>query len=527
MSISEQATLKDRPSENAAFPLRVACIDAGSNAIRFVAAEFTSPSQSRVLSVDRAPVRLGHGVFLNGRLGVRAGEAALSALAIFAERIRDLKVQRYRAVATSAVRESANGAEFIGRVRKETGIDLEVINGSEEARLVHLAVRNRIPLGTVPWFAVDLGGGSVEVSLIDDSGILWSESHTMGSVRLLEELSGAGDDPGRFRRILSEYISTLGVPPAVRERTLAGFIATGGNSDTLAELAGCAPDAGGVRVLPLTELRRTIETLSRLSYRERVETLGLRVDRADVVLPAALVYERLAALVGAERLHIPAVGVKEGVLIDLVDDLTEHRSHEERQETEVFTASVNLGRRYLFDEAHARHVTGLARSLFDQLADVHRLDGSDRRILTAAGILHDIGSFVSRKRHHHHSQYLVAHSELAGLSPNEIILAAHVARYHRKSGPSSVHAGYAQLPGSDRERIDKLSALLRLADALDREHRQVVKGVRVRLAKGEATLVAETEDDLLLERMTLKKRAQLFTKLFGLKVRLEAERVSG
>src|SRR4051812_7101273 len=188
-----------------AFPLRVAAVDVGSNAIRFLAAEFRAVGEYEVLEEERVPVRLAHDVFLSGKLTAEAMSAATAAITGFQQRMQALGVPYYRAVATSATRESRNGADLVQRVKRKARLDLEVINGREEARLVYLAVANRVALGEDKWVTVDVGGGSVEVSLVDGAGILWSESHVMGSVRLLEELSSAGDEPGRFQRLLREY----------------------------------------------------------------------------------------------------------------------------------------------------------------------------------------------------------------------------------------------------------------------------------------------------------------------------------
>ncbi len=509
----------DAPASDAVFPLRVACVDMGSNAIRFIASEFATETDSVRLASDRSSIRLGHGVYLSGRLGAAAMDAAVEALTGYREQMDALGVSSYRAVATSAVRESSNGEAFVERIRTETGIQLDVISGSEEARLVHLAVSRKVPLGARQWLLVDLGGGSVEVSLVDANGTFWSESHTMGSVRLLEELTEAGEDPGRFRRLLEEYISVLHVPPAAQHRKVAGYIATGGNIETLAKLGGF-PDEDGVTTLPLDTLRAVIEQLARLSFRQRVDELGLREDRADVVLPAALVYERLAELCGADAIIVPHVGIKEGVLYDLVGRLAHHRDHEDRQQRDVLLGAVTVGRKYLFDEEHARHVADLAVSIFDQTRPLHQLGGDDRKILTAAALLHDIGQFVSYKGHHKHSLYLLSNTELPNFSQREMGLVANVARYHRKGEPAPHHPYFEGLSDTDKQRVLKLSAVLRLADSLDREHIQRVRHVDVRIGDAEVTLWLEGAGDLLLEGWSLKKKSQLFTKVFDRKVRL-------
>ncbi len=501
------------------FPVRVACVDMGSNAIRFLAAEFSTEHDFETLVGERAPIRLGHGVYLSGRLDGAAMDGAVTALGQFRERMNELGIEHYRAVATSAVRESSNRDEFVARVLDETGLRLEVIGGSEEARLVHLAVARRIPLGNRPWLLVDLGGGSVEVSLVDQNGTYWSESHTMGSVRLLEELTESGADPGRFRRLLSEYISVLKVPSIRSEGGLAGYVATGGNIETLAKLGGLA-DEMSVSHLPVATLRAIIEQLAVMSYRERVEELGLREDRADVILPAALVYERLDEVSGADEILVPHVGIKEGVLYDLVDQLVRQRDHEDRQEREVIASALSVGRKYQIDSDHAMLVAKLSLRLFDQLRPVHGLGQSDRRILHAAALLHDIGQFVSFKGHHKHSLYLISNTELPNFSQREMQLVANVARYHRKAHPADHHQPFTALDDNERIRVTRLAALLRVADALDREHAQRVTDLTAHVADGEVILWLDGTAGLLLEGWTLKKKANLFNKIFDRKIKL-------
>jgi exopolyphosphatase/guanosine-5'-triphosphate,3'-diphosphate pyrophosphatase len=508
-----------KEQDSATFPLRVACVDMGSNAIRFVAAEFATETEYKVLASDRRPVRLGHSVFLSGVLDSQAMDEATGAVADFADQMAVLGIEHCRAVATSAVREAKNGDGFVKRIRKETGMELEVISGSEEARLVHTAVATRIPLGSRKWLLADLGGGSVEVSLVDQAGTYWSESHTMGSVRLLEELTEAGADPGRFQRLLAEYISVLKVPAMADGQIPAGFIATGGNIEALANLAGF-PDEVGVTRLPVETLRSIIKQLARLSYRQRVEDLGLRHDRADVILPAAMVYQRLAELCGATDVLVPHVGIKEGVLYDLVDELVGGQDHEDKREREVLAGALTLGRKYLFDEAHGLHVARLATSLFDQLKKLHGLPKENRRILQAAGVLHDVGQFVSFKGHHKHSLYLISNSELSTFSQREMRLIANVARYHRKAHPGEHHEHFMTLSEDERETVTKLAAILRVADSLDREHLQRVTGVTAKVSDDEIALWLEGTAGALLEGWTTRHKGNLFTKVFGRKIRL-------
>ena len=505
---------------------RIAAIDVGSNAIRYLAAEMPASGRCITVSQERLAVRLGRDVFTRERrLSPETMDAGVSALTHIRRRLDDLGVTHYRAVATSAVRESRNGGAFVERVRRESGIHLETISGSEEARLVWVAVRERHDLGADHWFMVDLGGGSVEVSVAGPEGIVWTESHTLGSVRLLQavEEDGPAEDGAHFYEILERYAHALKAPRAAAEWEPAAMIATGGNIESLARLANGPRGENGMCRLRPADLGAVIGELAKLSVADRIQRLGLREDRADVILPAAVVYERIAGLVGAEKILVPRVGVKEGLLLDLADEISDRRAHRDRVLEEVRAAAVTLGRRYRFDEVHGRQVGRLSLALFDQLRALHGLEPEDRVILLAGAILHDIGQFISYRGHHKHSMYLIQNSELPELSPADLRLVALLARYHRRAEPSETHPGYGDLGPEDRERVQRLAAILRVADALDREHVCRVQEIRGRVAADAVTLRLRTRGRLTLEEWALRKKGRLFDAVFRRPLRLEVE----
>ena len=493
-------------------------MDLGTNAIRFLAVEFQDQEHFRVVAEERFPIRFGHGVFTHGRIDPGAAAAAADGLAQVSLRMNDLAITRYRAVATSAVRESTNRREFLRRIRDRVGMRLEVISGSEEIRLVHAAVRRRMPLGADPWVLVELGGGSVEIALADAERVRWSETHAMGAVRLLELFAHAGRESEGFARLVQEYVATIRIPDKLRGGKVKGLIGTGGNIDALARLrAAVGTGAQGPLRISRPELRAAIAELSGLPVEERMRRFGLRPDRADVIVPAAIVYERLAELVGAEEILVPGGGVREGIVFDLMERLTHRQDSREKQAVED---AVQLGRKFLFDEVHARHVAALAVSLFDQLTDLHALGARERRFLVTAAILHDVGGFVSYKGHHKHSQYLISRSELPGFTPKDMVIIGNVARYHRKGAPSSLHPEFALLPPVERDRVRKLSALLRIADALDKEHRQKITRIKVGVEDGQVRIRAVDADEVLLEQWALKKKDEVFREVFGMSVTL-------
>jgi exopolyphosphatase / guanosine-5'-triphosphate,3'-diphosphate pyrophosphatase len=304
-----------RARGRAGSPRRVAALDVGSNAIRYIAAEAADGGHFVELESHRFPVRLGHDAFTVGELSPASVEATVAAAVHFSERLDALGTLAHRAVATSAVRESRNGDELVELVRARSGIELEMIAAGEEARLVWTAVRRRVSLGDRRWLLADLGGGSLEISLVTRERIVWSESHPLGAVRLLDEPghAGAGDPLGRVAERFPAPENLL--RPSADD--IAALIITGGNAEAIADVAGAAAGAAGVAEMSRSDLRRVLALLATMSCEQRIERLGLRPDRADVILPAAAVFDLIAGSAPSGRVLVPRVGVKEGILYDL------------------------------------------------------------------------------------------------------------------------------------------------------------------------------------------------------------------
>lgn len=498
-------------------PERVAAIDVGTNAIRFFAVESDDHEGMHVVGETRMAVRLGHGVFSSGQIDAAAAAEAAAGLVQAARQMAELSIERYRAVATCAVRESRNRRAFVRQVNEASGLRLEVISGSEEIRLVHAAVKRRMPLGKDTWVLVELGGGSVEIALADDSRVSWSETHAMGAVRLMEMFVRGNSEPKEFSRLIQEYAATIRLPAKIVDRGVKGFIATGGNIESIARIChGSRNQEKGPLTISVAEVRDLIGKLSRMTVGERQKEYDLRADRADVIVPAAIVYAHLADRLGATEIVVPGGGVREGIVYDLLDRGGARR----KTDAGVIEDVLLLGRKFLFDEKHALHVARLAGSLYDQLAHVHGMGDRERRLLVAAALLHDVGGVVSLKSHHKHALYLIARSELPGFTAREMFIVGSIARYHRKAPPSPLHQEFAQLSLADRQRVRLLAGLLRVADALDKEHRQKIQDIVV-VRKGNGVQIrASGADDLLLETWALKKKDDLFREVFGLEVAL-------
>ena len=512
---------------------RLAAIDVGSNALRLRIVDVDPPDEGprgprfkafREVTSERVPVRLGHDVFTKGRIEPSMIASACDALRRFRTTMDSMKVDRYRAVATSASREAKNSDVFIERAEREAGVHLDVIEGVEEARLVQAAVRERINLEGRLAVLVDIGGGSTELTLIKDMVAVFSRSLPVGTVRLVEAfLDGGGRIDGVRAQLLDEYVErTCGEPLRELVEVAGGpidlLVGTGGNIDTLADICPMPLAFPETRAIEVESMRKLLTTLNELTLDERCQRFNLRPDRADTIVPASRILLQVADACGSKQLLSPGVGLKEGVLVDLAGEHFLPRDFS-GEAASVTDACVRLGRRYHFDEAHGRAVASFAMQLFEDLGGLHGLGPRDRILLNAAALLHDIGDFVRYEGHHKHSFYIIAHSDIMGVTPAERSIVANVARYHRKSPPSLDHENFRDLSREARSKVKMMASVLRLADALDREHRRVVSSVRGRVETDTLWLDVEGTEARALEEWTVRAKSGMLRDTLGLEVR--------
>jgi exopolyphosphatase/guanosine-5'-triphosphate,3'-diphosphate pyrophosphatase len=519
---------------------RFAAIDVGSNALRLRIVEASAPSHRpkdqlallpdrdgaeswRDVATVRAPVRLGAEVFVTGRLAPASIGQACDALRNFRAEMDRAKVDAYRAIATSAVREAKNGATLVERARREAGVEIETIEGIEEARLIRLAVTRRLPIAEERALLVDVGGGSTELTLLDRGKTVFTMSLALGTVRLLEGyLKGVKTVDRKREKLLEEAIDRAlaeAVPQLGKVDTLVG---TGGNVETLFELC---PAKG--RAIDVPAARTLFKKLCGMSNSERRDAYQLRPDRADTILPATAIFLRIARKLDLPTILAPGVGLSLGILEELVDKFF-HVWDTAGEAEGVIDACLRIGRHYHFDEAHAKHVTRFASQLFDDLHAVHAFGERDRLLLRAAGVLHDIGDFIHYGGHHKHSYYLIQHADIMGLTPEERGIVANIARYHRKGPPDTSHPNYRDLSKEARGKVRGLAAILRIADALDREHKQKIESVRAAIDRSasQVTLFLRGNDDRELEEWTVGSKASLWRDEYDLDVVIAKAEVS-
>lgn len=494
----------------------IAAIDAGSNGIRLAVARLGPDGGIQVISSARAPVRLGADAFAHGQITEPTMQAAAEAFARFRKTTADLMVTQLRAVATSALREARNSDVLVDRIARETGIGVEVISGEEESRLIHLAVGKVVDLAGRRAMLVDIGGGSVEVTLTEGENIVSSESYRMGTVRLLQKFDGDGRSRQSFNRMVKEYAEATRrrLDHEIGRQGIDLCIGTGGNIEEMGELAKRLFRRDSARLITVRDLGELCDLLAGMTTPDRASRFNLRPDRADVIMPACVVLQSLARTSGAREVLIPGVGLRDGVLWDLAAQAAPRPPRREQ----VWSSAVHLGEKYDLDAEHGGVVASLALQIFDQTAALHGLDDEDRLVLEVAALLHDIGYFVNAIDHDRHGHYLLVNSFLFGLTERQQAVVANIVRYHRKTAPSLEHGHYKALAPRDRVLVNKLTSLLRLADGIDTGHAGRVRGVSVWGAKSRWNLALEGEGDLALEKWTLSKRRSLFQDVFGVEL---------
>ena len=499
----------------------IAAIDVGSNAIRMMVSRLNAEGKLETLENLRLSVRLGQDAFTTGQFSEQTMQMAVDAFLRFRKVAEVFEVCQVRAVATSAMRETANSNLLIDRIARETGFTIELINGEEEARLVYLAVTNAINLKGRHAILIDIGGGSVEVTLSDGDNILSTESYGMGTVRLLKKLESAEARRLPFTRLVREYAESARchIDREIGDEKVEICAGTGGNIEEMGRLRKRLFKRERDDVINVDELEQLVEKLSDMSVSERIKKLDLRPDRADVILPATVVLHMIAREARVKEVLIPGVGLKDGVLLDMAP-LAMSPSLPRRDQ--ALASAERMGRKYAYDGEHAAFTARMAANLFNQSLSLHHLAENERLLLEIAAMLHDIGHFINTLDHDKHSYYLLKHHTLIGLTAAEQDVVANIVRYHRKETPSVTDENFKLLPQKDRIVITKLCALLRIADALDTSHTARVRDLRLeQRAGGNWQLKLLGEGDIMLEKWTLEKRKTLFQDVFGVKLEIE------
>lgn len=502
-----------------------AAIDIGTNSIRLAVVRVEEGGRLTTLAAHREVVRLGEGEFETNQMTPAAIARGTLVCEKFAEVARGFGAKEIVAFATSAVREAENREEFIERVRKEADIEVKVISGPEEARLIWQGVASGIELGERQAVLIDIGGGSTEVIIGTAAGHRMLESMKLGSIRLSNRFFDHDHavSPEAFSKV-QKYV--LGVASQVtRQVKRLGFDIALGSAGTITTLADIVarrigdPPVSSQRNFSfrLTDLREAVLMLCRVPLEERFRVPGMDPNRADIILGGASILLTLMEAFGAEKMTVSERGLRDGILIDHL--LRSDATREHYQTLSIRRRSIfQLARACNYEAEHADHTARLALRLFDELRrlDEHHYGVDERELLEYAALTHDIGAFLSHSNHQKHAYYLIRNSDLLGFNDTEIDIIANVALYHRKGLPKKRHPNLAELNRSERRRVSVLAAVLRVAEGLDRSHLGLVKDIRLDIARNPRRFVLTllSDADAQLEVWGVQNSRDLFEFVF-------------
>ncbi|HST23620.1 MAG TPA: Ppx/GppA phosphatase family protein [Blastocatellia bacterium] len=545
--------------------MKLAAIDIGSNSIHLVIVRAVQGQHLEIIDREKEMVRLGSGTLREHLLSKETIDRAITTLARFKKMAEANRVDLIIATATSAVRESYNSFEFIETVRKEVGLDVQLLPGVEEARLIALAVSEVTDFNNRRALIIDIGGGSTEFIITRGSEPDLLLSVRVGAVRLTEKFITTDpiSDEERERLISNIRADLTRVAWEVKHVGFDFVIGTSGtilnmvnaivHSEAASGIEGATDFEPFSETVTLDQIKRINRRLARMSLRERSRVLGLEKGRADIIIAGGILLENMLAELGVGEITTCDWSLREGVILDYLQTrargvpINEHVAEsfvssygeeellvgaEDESTLDVRARSVlSLARRYDYDSLHSHHVARLATRIFDDTHDLHGMGETERKLLQYAAILHDLGYHIAHNNHHKHGLYLIKNSEMPGFTGSEIALMATLVRYHRGSMPKKAsdarsrkeHEDYFGLERLQRTKLLRLAAILQIADGLDRSHRQLVTNVRCELSGAAVNIAVACDAECELEMWSADRKAAWFSEVFRVSVKVERD----
>ncbi len=514
-------------------PMRLAAIDLGTNSFHMIIVELL-PDMS-FLTIDRAKemIRIGDGSLTTKMLTEEAMKEGLETLMRFRKLAEQRGVETHHiiAFATSAIREAKNGGAYMETVSQKIGIRTSIISGDEEARLIYLAIRQAISIGNRKALMIDAGGGSVELMIGDSEKLYLEESKKLGVARMYERFIKHDPPTEKERAELEQYFIEQITPFALRAKSI-GYdmaIASSGTAENIASMIfiqenGQAFETLNGNAFSRKSFQKLYERLLPMKSSERKNIEGLDPKRADLIIPGLILFDVLFRLFNLKEIIISGYALREGMVIDYLSKHSEEFRLINAIPDVRRRSVIELARRCHWDEARSVHIANLALQLFDELQPLHGLTVHERELLEYATLLHNIGYFISPSGHHKHSQYIILNGELRGFSHDEIQVMAHIARYHRKSPPKPEHTTFQSLSAKHKQVVKYCAAMLRVANALDRTHRQNVRGVKAKITNKKIELRLTILDDAEIEIWAVSRVKDMFEDVFerALSVSVEA-----
>lgn len=500
--------------------LKIAVIDLGTNSLRLQIFEILD-GQFELVDDIKEIIRLGDDIYTAGKILPKSLDNLIRLLKEM-KRVCEIKdVSKIRFIATASLREAENSNDVSNMIFQAIGIKPEIISGEKEAEFAYLACMPNFEMNDSNILITDIGGGSAEFVITKNGKIFYKESTEMGCNRLAHKFLKS--DPPTLEelfQIKNHIINFLERRPFNRE--IEHIICLGGTLNNVAYIQNKNSNKGSskVRYVDRKFLKKFIRMICHKPLSERIKISGLDPKRADLVIPATILIDTLMDVCGRSGFYTISGGLRIGILIDTLNSMGIKLNFQSTQDSLRISRVLDICKKYKGEIAHLKHVRALSLLIFDQMKDFLNLDNFQRDILEAAALLHDIGNYISYSQHHKHSYYLIKNSDLVGYTDEEIDMIANVARYHRKSPPKKTHENFNSLSDKNKQTVKILSAILRLADALDRSHDQRVRDVVISKNGSNVKIELIGRGDLTFEINGLQKKKDFFENLLPFRIEI-------
>ena len=518
---------------------RIAAIDIGTNSFHLLVAAVDPKLRTfRIIQAEKATTRLGERDPETGELTEAAMQRGLETLRQFRDLAASHRVEQIVTAATSAVREAPNGRDFLQTILDDLGMEVDLVSGPEEARLIYLGVLSGMPFGDRPHLLLDIGGGSTELILADGRDARALTSTRVGAVRLQRDFVRDDPMPPQRRSFLQAFIQGSLEPAVdkVRRRIKPGetpvLVATSGTAMAIGSLAASEEERPprklhGYRVTRQS-LNQVVDRLITMTPAQRRELAPINDRRAEIIVPGALILQTTMKMLGVGEFVLSERALREGLIVDwmlrqgLLEDRFSFQSSI-RQRTVLHQVQ-----RFAVNQSRAERVASHALSLYDATRGVmHDDSGEGRELLWAAAMLHSCGQHINISAYHKHTWYLIRHGELLGYSEAEHLMVAAIARYHRRSLPKKRHESWQLVATRDNRRcVHQMALLLRLAAALDRRPEPVISALRIHAVKGSLDLEIVPErvnQNVSLEQWSLEGCAEVVKEAVGVNLRVRVQ----
>ena len=505
-------------------PKLVAVIDIGATSVRMAIAEIGQGNSIRYIEQLSQAVSLGKDSFIKGYIEKTTIEDCVRVLQIYRQKLNEYEIddsRDIRVVATSAVREASNRLAFQDRVFIATGLEIEPFDEAELHRVTYVSVlpflNNQLYLDNDHTLVCEIGGGTTEVIGFHKKNVAFSKTFRLGALRLRKRVQALEASSSKARSMMESHIDQM----IDQIRTEFGeyqfdIVGMGGELRFVATRILKRQLANILVPIPQAELRIFAEEVLETSPDRLARKYHLSIPEAESFGPALLTQLKILESFGANEIYVANTNLRDG----LIKEIALGRSWTDEISEQIVGSAMALANKYHVDLDHAKQVAKFTRSLFDQLQSVHKLEDRYRTLLYIAALLHEVGLFVGSRSYHKHTMYLIRQSEFFGVGVQDLLLVALIARYHRRAFPQPGHEGYSSLERKDRVIVAKLSAILRIAKALDSSRDQHIKKIKCEIKPGRINLLAPQAVDLSLEQLELRQAAVMFEDVFGLAVDL-------